>query len=336
MNTSIHSWTDGVVALRERSEETRGTIELDSGARWPRTTGDDVIAIAAMFDPAIREHGSPGIVRRWEATLADLERAALMTPRETYPENRSFWDGVEMMAVFLDDLDIEVPEATWWSALLDQVGAPLRNAGPHGDGPFGHFVNIKTYDDLYLAEYKHLREKRGADALPPPPGVSGFAKPIPRTTNADVIELATYWGTQLGAVKHVMGHDSTEARWKTALADVEKLAKSGKSDAVYTKNNEFWRVLADTVIYIAAADEAPTTFDNVVGSVKDSITHLPENLQHAAGKGIDFVASAAEAVGRVANSAGKGLFAGLGAPVLVGAGLIGLFLITRSRSHEAA
>jgi hypothetical protein len=336
MNTPIHSWTDGFVALRARAEETRGLIELDSGASWPRTTGDDVVAIAATFDPPIREHGAPGIVRRWQKTLADLERAALTTPRETYPENRTFWDSLEMMSVFLDDLDVEVPEERWWSALLDQLGTSLRNAGPRGDGPFGHFDNIKTYDDLYLAEYKHLRELRGADNVPPPKGVTGFAKPIPRTTNADVIELATYWSARLDEANHVMGFDGTVSRWKVALADVERLAKTAKPGAVYANNNEFWRVLADTVVYIAAADEAPTTFDNVVGSIKDSVTHLPENLQHVASKGIDLVAGAAEAVGRVANEAGKGLFAGLGAPVLIGAGLIGLFLITRSHSHEAA
>ena len=44
----------------------------------------------------------------------------------------------------------------------------------------------------------------------------------------------------------------------------------------------------------------------------------------------------AHAVGKVANDAGKGLFAGFGTPLLIGAGLIGLFLITRSRDHEEA
>jgi hypothetical protein len=301
-----------------RADETRGSIELDSGAKWPRTSGDDVIAIAATFDPPMRQHGSPGMLRRWRATLADLERDALVAAHKTYPENHTFWDSLEMMAV-----------------LLDQVGTSIRNAGPKGDGPFGHFDNVKTYDDLYLAEYKHLREQRGADNVPPPAGVTGFAKPIPRSTNADVIELATYWGARFGEAKHVMGHDTAEARWKAAMVDVEKIAKPGKPDAVYAKNNEFWRVLGDAVIYIAAADEAPTAFDNFAGAVKTSVTHLPENLENAASKGIDFIAGAAEAVGRVANSAGKGLFAGLGAPVLVGAGLIGLFLISRGRSHEA-
>ena len=35
-----------------------------------------------------------------------------------------------------------------------------------------------------------------------------------------------------------------------------------------------------------------------------------------------------------ANEAGRGLFSGFGGPLLVGAGLLGLFLISRSRSKE--
>ena len=49
MTAHIHSWTDGYLALRERVVQTRGLVELDTGARWPRTTGGDVIAIAALM-----------------------------------------------------------------------------------------------------------------------------------------------------------------------------------------------------------------------------------------------------------------------------------------------
>ena len=78
MSAHIHSWIDGYAAVRARAYETRGAIELDTGARWPRTTGEDVIAIAALFDGAIRVHGTPGIVRRWRATLDQLETGALV------------------------------------------------------------------------------------------------------------------------------------------------------------------------------------------------------------------------------------------------------------------
>ncbi len=334
MSSTIHSWIDGYLALRQRAYDTRGGIELDDGSHWPRTTGADVIAIAALVDQAIRGNGTPGILRRWHAALAELQRDALSAPHDTYPNNRAFWSTLETVVVFLDDVGITPPDPMLWEAMLGELGA-YRNAGPSGDGPIAHFDNIKTYDDLYNAQLKFLRSKRGTDALDQPPGFSGGVRDIPRTTNADVLQLATYWATHLADGKHVFGHDGVVARWTPVLADIDRFAKPGKPDAVYAKNNEFWRELQQVALQVAVSNEAPSTWDTVVDSVKDSLTHLPKNLETAASTTADLVASAAHAVGKVANEAGKGLFAGLGAPVLVGAGLIGLFLISRGRGHAS-
>jgi hypothetical protein len=338
MTDHIQTWTDGYIALRTFVWETRGGIETETNESWPRSTGDDVVAIAALFDPEIRAHGTPGVVRRWLAALDDIERSALTCPHETFRANGSFWASLEVAAVFLDDLAISPPEQGLWDALFDQLGQPPpqppRNAGPTGDGPFAHFDNVKSYSDLYFAEYKYLIEKRGADKKPPPPGAAGFEKDIPRTTNTDVIALAAYWSQRLADVKHVMGREGIENAWKATLTDLDAIAKHGKPDDVYSKNNEFWRALANTAFHISGADEAPTQLELAIESVKDSLRHLPETLSHAAEKGAELVADAAHAVGKVANEAGKGLFAGFGTPLLIGAGLIGLFLITRSHDRE--
>jgi hypothetical protein len=344
MTAHIHNWTDGYLALRFRAFETRGFIELDSGHRWPRTTGEDVIAIAAIFDPALRAHGTPGVVHRWHGTLADLEADAMSEPHRTYDGNRSFWSTIEAAAVFLDDMAISPPMPSLWTALLAQIGAhAARNAGPRGDGPFKHFDNVKTYDDLYSEQYKYLLQLRGFDEVDPVPfddnsyGTGGPRKKIPRTTNTDVLALAGYWGKELEDVKEVFGHASVEKRWSALMTDVGKLAMYGNPTAVYPQNNKFWRELFETAVHVAVADEAPSKWDMAKDSIKDSIKHLPENLEHAASKGADLVASAAHAVGKVANEAGKGLFAGFGTPLLIGAGLIGLFLITRnSGEHKEA
>lgn len=60
MSQHIHSWVDGLLAIRDRAYATRGFVELDDGSRWPRTTGADVIAIAAFVDPSVKRHGTPG------------------------------------------------------------------------------------------------------------------------------------------------------------------------------------------------------------------------------------------------------------------------------------
>jgi hypothetical protein len=337
MHSLIHSWTDGYLAVRARAFETRGGIELDTGMRWPRTTGEDVVAIAALFDHSVRAHASPGVVNRWLVTLADLEAVALAAPHATYAENRTFWATIEMVAVFLDDLAVEPPPQPLWDALIDHLAEHVhRNVGPSGDGPFKHFDNVKTFDDLYLEQFKYLRDLRGFDKVKAEAGQAGGERNIPRSTNTDVVALTDYWSKQLDAAKSVMGHDDTVKHWNAVRADIDQIARKGDPNAVYTKNNEFWRELSNTAIYVAVADESPSKWDLAKESIKDSITHLPETLEHAASKGADLVASAAHAVGKVANEAGKGLFAGFGTPLLIGAGLIGLFLITRSRDHEEA
>jgi hypothetical protein len=241
----IETWTDGYLALRFRAYEVRGIVELDR-ACWPRTTGEDVIAIASMFDEAVKEHAMPGLLSRWNAILADLEVGAVDAPRKTFFRNRVFWQTVEAAAVFLDDMAVPPPPDRLWHALRAALRAhAARNVGPSGDGPFKHFDGVKTFDDLYIAQFKYLRDLRGSDKLQAPQGMGGGERPIPRTTNADVIALADYWTKQLGAAKQVMGHEGVEKSWRVAAGDVEQIARKGEPNTVYTKNNEFWRGYLD-------------------------------------------------------------------------------------------
>src|SRR5687767_11838054 len=59
MSISITSWLRAFFALQERAMDSRGFFEVqiaeDEFIRWPRTTGSDVISIAAVVDPSIRE-----------------------------------------------------------------------------------------------------------------------------------------------------------------------------------------------------------------------------------------------------------------------------------------
>src|SRR5262249_50288483 len=161
--------------------------------------------------------------------------AALHT---TYAGNRAFWSGIESAAVFLDDTNVVSPAPAVWDALIDQIGASaLRNVGPSGDGPFKHFDNVKTFDDLYLEQFKYLRDLRGADTMKPEAGGTGGERIIPRTTNADVVALADYWTKQLYTAPSVMGHDGTVTRWSAARADIDLIARKGEPNAVYPKNN---------------------------------------------------------------------------------------------------
>ncbi|MGE0548808.1 MAG: hypothetical protein AB7O24_18105 [Kofleriaceae bacterium] len=337
----IRSWSDGYVALRTGAEYARGTIELNPGTteaeRWPRTTGADVIAIAAFLDPHLRSRRfqRSGYARRWNAAMRDLELYALPEMGQTYSENRSFWRVLAAIFAYLSSTEAPPPSQAQWSGLFLNLGklAEYRNVGPKGATPFKQFPGVKTFDDLYIAQYKYLRDLRGADELAPEPGMAGTKYPIPRSTNADVIALADYWSKQLASVKRVMGHDGTAKRWNAAVSDVTHLAVGRDPNAVYAKNNGFWRDLKHTAIHVAVADEAPSKWDMALDSLKESVKQLPDNLA----KGAEVVASkvasvagdVAEGAGKIVNQGAKGLFSGIGTPLIVAGGLVGAFLLLR-------
>lgn len=333
MITHINNWIDGYLAVRASAYEAKGAIEIDE-VRWPRTTCNDVITIAAVLTPVVRAYATDGLRRRWHDELAKLEHDALDDASATYLFNRTFWVTFETIAVFLDDMGAPVPAQHVWDGLVSLV-ARARNAGPSEDGPFAHF-EAKTYDDLFNAQRAFLAEKRGSDTVEPPEGFGGGAQSVPRTTNADVLQLATYWPQQLADTKKHMGHDGVATVWRAALDDVDKLANLGKPDDVYPKNNQFWASARRVAIQVAVSDEAPSKWSMIVSSIKDSIVTLPETVEHVAAAGADLLARAANTVGHVAGEASRGLFAGAGMPLLLGAGLIGAYLVVRNRHHEEA
>ncbi len=157
---------------------------------------------------------------------------------------------------------------------------------------------------------------------------------IPRTTNADVLQVATYWTHELADISHMQGYDGVVTKWQAALADVEQLAKSGKPNDVYAKNEAFWRTAWQVALQVAVTDEAPTKWQMFVAFVKDSVKSITGDIADAfssVGRGAeDLAGGAAHALGTIGNQAAKGLFSGFGIPLLVGAGVVGYFLL---RSH---
>jgi hypothetical protein len=338
---TISTWLDGYLALRHRAFADRGSIELPDGTRWPRTTGEQVAAIAATFTPAVRAHAVPRIVRQWRSALADIERNAFEDLHDTYVHNRTFWATLENVALHLDGLSLRPPTMRAWNALLPIISTETPRNVP--DGPFKHFDNVRTYDELANEQYKYLLGLRGFDELDPPPydessyGSLGPKKKIPRSTNLDVLSLAGYWGKQLEDVKEVFGHAGIEKRWNLLMKDVAKHALYGNPTLVYPENNRFWRCLWDTAVHIAVADEAPSKWDMAKDAIKDSVVNLPNTIKTVAGKGADAIADTAQAAGRVVNAAGKGLFSGAGTPILIGVGVLGaVLLLRRGRSREEA
>lgn len=341
MSNRIYSWLRAFRELETVARDSRGATQLGASTNAiPNTTCSDVISIAVVLDPYVRslstEYFNEALVRRWESALVDLRRDALLTPTREYVHNRSFWGTLAALCIAMEFDDSELPAEHVWDSLLALVAEEIdrRNAGPQGDGPFKRFDNVKGFDDLYIAQFNHLRQLRGSDPAAPKNG------PVPLTTNDDVVQLADYWSKQLANVKVVMGHDGIVKRWKAAVADVDALARKADPYAVFAKNLSFWPALKATAIHISVAQEVPSDFDLAIESVKDNIKKLPENLKDGAAKAAEAIAGVtndvAQGVNKIAKGAGAGLFSGFGTPLIVGAGLLGLFLVSRNRAQKTA
>jgi len=228
MSIQITSWLRAFFALQAGAMESRGFIELNAGeddaVRWPRTIGADVIAIAALVGPFVRERRQQPLARRWVAAIADIDQFAATAPEAEYVANQSFWALLPSICVYLHAEHAELPAPEALTAVLEGLAA--RVALPE-----------LRHDHLFHAQYVYLRDKRGAD-------------PIPRTTNADVIQLAAFWQDALGKSTHVDG-------WRTLLADADALAKRGELDAEYTRNAELWSELERIARHLTRAAPAP-------------------------------------------------------------------------------
>jgi hypothetical protein len=323
-----------------RSEEPPGVLGYGTLPEWPRTRGADVLAIAAMVDPALRalplQPGGYGIERLWQSCMIDLEFFALDRLTREYVHNRAFWSTLAATLAYLGSIHASPPSAAAWRAVLVE----LATAGPHRNGPTSDnnlHLTARTYDELWSAQKAALVKLRGADVREPSADMTGVRMAIPRTTNADILQLATYWTKALikleakrlmGGVVNAMGLDREKRRWQAALADVDKYAKTGTPSDVYPRNHELWRASGTLSITIAAIDEEPAPLDLIVGSVKSSVEDLPGRIANAAG-------AVAHAVGNIAHEAGAGLFSGFGTPLLIGGGvLFGLVMLLRSRGHR--
>src|SRR5262249_10254922 len=91
---------------------------------------------------------------------------------------------------------------------------------------------------------------------------------IPRTTNRDVLQLATFWTLALIKAEGkrralgpdalgALGLDGVRRRWHAVLADIDVHAVGGDPRDVYPKNHEFWSATAAMSVAITLVDTLP-------------------------------------------------------------------------------
>ncbi len=340
MSNAIHTWVDAYVATVHHLEASRGNVELEGASgvrRWPRTTGHDVIIVAALLDKQLRyapyTFGVESLHRRWRACLDDLERYAWPEPRNAYPENRAFWSTAIAVCVHLDAATVPPPEAAFWEALRLQFDQPAdghRNA------------NDATAEETLIAQRKDYLGKRGIDERYPK---RPFPMPaVPRSTNTDAMVLATYWTNRLALanVSHPGKLDGVAKDWNDCITKIAAASKGARPDAVYAANDQLWSCINSVALsidpVIAAAAAA-----SLIGRASDAITNvfddLPGALKHGAeaaahGTGV-LLGDLASGIGDVAGKAAKGFLGEFTTPLLVvGGGIAAVYLLSRSGDHH--
>jgi hypothetical protein len=137
-----------------------------------------------------------------------------------------------------------------------------------------------------------------------------------------------------GATQPVVGH-ARRLPW----ADIDTFATARNPGDVYPKNHEFWRASRSLATTLDHFDQRPAPSQLALDVPEE---RLPERLLDFArdlgGHIADAAGAVAHAVGDIGREAGKGLFDGLGVPLLIGAsGLVTLWLLLRrpDRAEEA-
>ena len=137
----ITSWLRACFALQESAMDGRGVVEIPHGdedvIRWPRTSADDVRAIADMLDPILRTRplrfGGRGLARRWRSSIDALDRHARDVE---YRDNRTFWRALPALFLYLHSQSVPLPPPTVWTALVARFRATAASAlaqEPHVD-----------------------------------------------------------------------------------------------------------------------------------------------------------------------------------------------------------
>jgi hypothetical protein len=275
MSTShaLNSWIDLYRALRDAAEATRGvddpsTLTLEP-AGWPRTTGLDALALASLFDPAIRRYAHRSLVERWRIETDRLARETSDTLMGPYSGNRSLWMTLSVAAGTLYQCSAALPAAEASQAVLRELAAetyPTCTISSTRTAT-AQFPCVPTWEEMAQLQLRFFAVLRGTDLIAGP-----LLAQIPRTTNADVLQLATYWTEQLaglGGCEDTAVSRHLRKRWGDAIDDVGRLADDAAPHATYPHNVEFWRALVALALYVGASAGAPASWSLHVDTLHD-------------------------------------------------------------------
>lgn len=176
-------------------------------------------------------------------------------------------------------------------------------------------IKIRSQRDHVIQWTKLKRlyvSKRGSD-----PGKN--RKQIPRTTNADIAELTTWWHKEFvrGVGRNPRGNKADQQRWVAAKKKIERDLEDTDPAALYPHNEWFWQeATARVSIFLEAAKAVPTAAELLFESFEESIDDRIDDAKDLAAKATDTI-----------TEAGKGALSVLKTGALITAGVVGAAIV---------
>ena len=170
-------------------------------------------------------------------------------------------------------------------------------------------TTVKAQPD-HVTQWAQLKRvyvtKRGSDA-------GRNRKAIPRTTNADIKQLADYWHGEylqemIGRPKALDKDRASRKRWVEAKRTIDRQLAHADPNAVYAVNEWFWQdATSRLAIYLESRKALPSKASLLIESVSETVQ-----------EGVDGAVNAAkDAVSTVVDQAGKSMW-----PILKIGGLV--------------
>jgi hypothetical protein len=209
--------------------------------------------------------------------------------------------------------------------------------------------NVESID-VQNALHFHFGERRGwEEETVQVKQKDGSTRPLthrhPRTTCADVAQLAAFWTREIARAPQNYGDmvpGAQRQRWSAAASAVTRHC-TGTPDAVYPANRAFWKAMSGAAVSIdVERDNVPRSkLDAVIGTFSDAVSAVGSGLSDAASWTGDQLVDAAGTVGKGAGNLLGGFLDAvgfktllIGAGVVVGAVVIVPKLIDRNRNHQ--
>lgn len=354
---SFVTWNDVYHDLWMQAAQSRGTVINAAGLpaaswpttlpEWPRTTGADAIAIAAVIDPILSAMpprlGVYAIIRMWQSAIIDLEHVAVPEPSLEYVHNQAFWSTFLAVAAYLSTLAAPVPSDETLDALEAILWSPAI-AYRNGTEPSTRTLTASTFSAMWEALRIGLAKLRGADLRD---DELGGTVEVPRTTNADVLELEDYWsrplvrlqvGVMTGALPTPDAFEDVQVAWQAVAGGISDDAARDRSTGLYGANLEFWRATRALARALDMLEEVPTPYEVIDEAASRGRSALASETERSTRQGTDLSSRLGElaenafsAMAHVVNDASHRLVAAVGKPLLLtGAAVAALLLVLKA------